>query len=565
MQSTIEPPPNGPPAFPHPGTRFELIDQPSPARGGLLAVVSPRSRALLTSALCLVALGVVAIVYFASMTDNLSVEGDNAIYIILAKAMAAGHGYTNIQGSVPRIEAQYPFLFPLLLVPIVQLFGVGGTLQMQALVTVFALGSFVLGFFVFRRWLNSSLLALAVVLGTAESDLVWEFAHKILTELPYLFFTLVACYFTTRYATQPRWRTWAGLFAVLAAGAAFLTRTIGISVCAAIPVYLLCAPPIALRGGVWKPRIQKALVVSAGLIVIAGGWTLRNRIVYSGQGHNYIGQFFLKQTYVPDAGSVSTAGLWDRIVSNAEYYRDQYQRMIAGHFWDHIPTSLHVSEVLVGITVIGFLYAVATRRTVAEFYVLGYVFVVLLWPWQDLRFAVPLMPFLFYYVATALILPMRLGMPSNIAGARLAAALVLLPLTVPTGVHTLHIAQHDRSVGYHFQSDKLGEWEGYSDWRDFHAAAVWLQAHAKPGSTVINRSPNILYLWTGLASRNYPYSLDTYSVMKDVSQEKSDYLLYDNFTWTYTTALYVKPVIARFPQRFVPVARFHGTIVYEVR
>jgi hypothetical protein len=189
---------------------------------------------------------------------------------------------------------------------------------------------------------------------------------------------------------------------------------------------------------------------------------------------------------------------------------------------------------------------------------------VLLWPWQDLRFAVPLMPFLFYYLAHALTLPIMLVARLKPVDARTVAGVALIALSVPACVHTVHIAQADRAAGYHYQADKLGDWEGYSDWQDFHAAAMWLQAHAVPGATVVNRSPNIFYLWTGLASRNYPYSLSPATVMQDVSMEHNDYVVYDDFTWTYTTPLYLRPAIKLYPDRFIPVAHFHGTTVYRV-
>ena len=178
---------------------------------------------ILFALLCVVTFAGVAATYLASLTNYLSVEGDNAIYIILAKSLVTGHGYMDIQNPIPQVEAQFPPLFPLLLAPIVAIWGTNAVFQMQALVTVFTLGSFVVAFFLFRRWLDSAFLSFAIVLGAASCDLVWEFSHKVLTELPYLFFTLLACLFVTRYATEDRWLSWAGALAALATVAAFLT------------------------------------------------------------------------------------------------------------------------------------------------------------------------------------------------------------------------------------------------------------------------------------------------------------------------------------------------------
>ncbi len=549
--------------FPQAGLRLEAGADDAVQGAAVASRTFPSAQVFFFALTCVVVFGVVAVVYFASLTNNLSVEGDNAIYMILAKAMNAGHGYTNIQGPTPRIEAQYPPLFPIMLVPIVRVFGVGGVLQMQALVTCFALASFAVGLVLFKRWTESALLSLAIMLATAESDLVWSFSHKVLTEIPYLFVTLLTCLLLTLYGHETRWRTWTGLSVVLAAGAVFLTRTVGVSMCVAVPAYLVLAPPLRHRHD-WDLRIRKAIATTVGIAVLAGAWTLRNRAVYSGQGHNYIGQFLLKEAYVPDNGKVTSNELVTRMADNAAYYADQFQRTLLGHEWDRMTTAPLVSHVLLACAIVGFAVALWRQRTVAEFYVAGYSLIVLLWPWQDLRFAVPIMPFIFYYMAMALHAAVFFASRLRHLDPRVVAALVLIPLTIPTGAHTVHIARDDRAAGYHYQSDKLGEWVAYPDWQDFHAAAMWLKVHAIPGSTVINRSPNIFYLWTGLASRNYPYTFNEWSVMQDVSAEHVDYMLLDDFSWTYTTNVYMRPVVKRYPDRFVLLHRFRGAAVYAV-
>ncbi len=514
--------------------------------------------------ICLVAAFGTAAIYLLSLTSYLSVEGDNAVYIILAKALATGHGYTDIQGPVPRVEAQYPFLFPLLLTPIVFAFGTGAVMLMQFLVTLFALGSFAVGFFLFRRWLNSAPLALVIVLATASSDLVWSFSHKVLTEIPYSFFTLLACLMTTRYAAQEDWRTRAGFYAALAASVAFLTRTIGLGLCVAVPLFLLIASPLPASRDGWWLRLKKAAFSSAILLVTVGGWTLRNRVVFRGQGHNYIGQFSLKNAYVPEAGRADIHALLVRMGDNLGYYAQVYQRMLVGHVWDGITLGGHLSPLVLMLTLAGFLYALVWRRTVAEPYIFAYVVIVLLWPWQDLRFAVPVLPFLFYYLAQAVLLPFLVLDRLPLLNPRLLVAIVLLPFAVRSGLHTVRTALDDRQVGYHYEAGRLGEWPAYPDWVEFHKAALWLQRYALPGSTVINRSPNLLYLWTGLPSRNYPYTFNRAAVLRDISREHNDYVIYDSFDWTYTTKQYLRPVIVHYRSHFVALKQFGHTTVYQV-
>ncbi len=543
---------------------FEQFHSAASPRRGMQNVVSWPWWGRVFAVLCVGALVGTAAMYVISLTNYLSVDGDDAVYITLAKALATGHGYTDIQGPTPRLEAQYPFLFPLLLAPIVYFWGTGAVMLMQILVGIFALAGLTWSFFLFRNWLRSAPLALVVTTAAGSSELFWQFSHKVLTEIPYLFFTVAACWFAGIYAKEDGAWTKAGVFAALAAAAAFLTRTIGLSVCVALPLFLLVAAPLPRSRKEWETRIKKALVSGAVLAATGGAWTLRSRFAYSGAGHIYLSQFMLKQAYVPEAGQVSSTELWSRLGENLGYYAAEFQRMLLGTGWDGVHIMGAISPPLLAVTLAGFIYCLIARRTLAEPYLVFYVLIVLLWPWKDVRFAVPVLPFLFYYLAQAVGMAVDLPWRSQAVGSRLLAAAIMIPLVARPSLATLHTALSDRHPGYHYEASLLGEWPAYPDWRDFHAAATWLKANAPAGSTIINRSPNLLYIWTGLASRNYPYSFDLPAMIKDLTTEQRDYVIYDDFDWTYTTKQYLRPVIRRYPSYFQRVAQFNGTIVYLV-
>jgi hypothetical protein len=53
-------------------------------------------------------------------------------------------------------------------------------------------------------------------------------------------------------------------------------------------------------------------------------------------------------------------------------------------------------------------------------------------------------------------------------------------------------------------------------------------------------------------------------MMHDLGSDHRDFVIYDDFDWTYTTKQYLRPVIKRYPSHFQAVAHFHGTVVYEV-
>jgi len=48
-----------------------------------------------------------------TLNNYLEARGDNAAYVLLAKSMAEGFGYSDIYGPAPSPHVKYPFVSPL--------------------------------------------------------------------------------------------------------------------------------------------------------------------------------------------------------------------------------------------------------------------------------------------------------------------------------------------------------------------------------------------------------------------------------------------------------------------
>jgi len=191
--------------------------------------------------------------------------------VILAEALAGGQGYTDRSLVTQPTHRKYPPLFPALLVPVEYLFG-RNFLAMKALVLALALIALVVVALLLQDRvgrLNAVLLALAVGFSPSFST----YSGAILSDAPYLCFSLLALFLIERYCREPRWVTGTGLAAALATIAAYLTRSLGLTLLVVFPLAVLLRKP-ALR---LRPRLVAAGVVVVLCALPAVGWMAYSR------------------------------------------------------------------------------------------------------------------------------------------------------------------------------------------------------------------------------------------------------------------------------------------------
>ena len=178
--------------------------------------------------------GLSAFLYFLSWNyESAGFLSDDAVYLLMADGFspfrAAEPGLT---GYVMR-EALFPPLYPFLLAAL----GAGsGSLLWAHVITTTTL---VIALGVYGLWINSQLrdcvpaIGLLAVFALAPGTLLQDL--ELLSELPYLMFTLMALWLAERTRTSDRGSAWIAL----CVGLATLTRTAGLSLLLAFAVWLL--------------------------------------------------------------------------------------------------------------------------------------------------------------------------------------------------------------------------------------------------------------------------------------------------------------------------------------
>ncbi len=240
----------------------------------------------------------VAAVAGASLSRSLvGVFYDDGIYLALARSLAEGHGYRLLYLPGAPAAVHYPFLYPLFLAALWKLdpsFPANLALLKGANAALLGAFAALLVLYLDRRLTQRTWrLALLVTAATTVLPLVIV-ATVLFSEPLFLVLLVAACWAgdAARTATERR-RAWtlAALAGVLA-GAASLTRTLGVVVVAAVPLSLLlvrrpraalvagvagaaCLAPWLLWAGHHRADVDPALLAGYGLysdLLAQAGW-----------------------------------------------------------------------------------------------------------------------------------------------------------------------------------------------------------------------------------------------------------------------------------------------------
>ncbi len=283
------------------------------------------------------------------------------MYIRHAENLARGAPYTetgyiyNPQNPAVGPRA-YPPGFPLLLAPIVKLFG-RALWPMKALIVASLAGSLVLLLHPFRGVLPSPYLE-ALVLITGLNPVVWEFKDRVGADLPFLFFVLVslACL-----------RAGSGALTGFFTFASYATRVLGVVL---VPTFL-AHDLIAHR------RVRRSTMAACAVFIVLA---VVQHLAWVGD-RSYLDQL-----------TVTAASVGGNLVAYARSLSDLW----ANGYSEAGRKALFVAAS--GLAALGYLKALRAPGW-PEVFPWLYVVPVIIWPsFQDVRFLIPVVPFYVLYL-----------------------------------------------------------------------------------------------------------------------------------------------------------------------
>jgi hypothetical protein len=162
-----------------------------------------------------------------------------------------------------------------------------------------------------------------------------------------------------------------------------------------------------------------------------------------------------------------------------------------------------------------------------DWFVLTYLGMSLLWPeaWSDIRFLLPLLPFLLLYLVQAYQYLITMVFKRK---ALWPAALLLVLISAANVSEDWTRVENDLKANKYYSQDKLS---GYDPaWRSFFTAAEWIKASTPENSIVVSRKPSLFYLSAQRKTFCYPFTANRDSVLKEI--DRADYVMVEPVSGT---------------------------------
>lgn len=439
------------------------------------------------------------------------VGGDNAAYVALSKSLVQGKGMSEIWTPEQRPHTQYPFGFPLMLAPVSLL---KLPYAWYKLVPWLAgMAGILLTWLIFRK--HGQAAALAACLLLAVNPHYLEYGHWVLSELPFLATMMLALWSLWRWENGGDRRWFLG--SVLAAAASIHVRSAGVALLAAVPLHL------ALRG-----KRRWALIYLAAGAALMVPWWLRNALL--GTPGGYLDQFLMLDPYQPELGRASAAELASRFSRNLWLYLSSvWPRLL---FPGIEPLGLGRAGILLllllSLPALLGAFLGSRQGGAGGWLVLAYLGLSAMWPvvWTDLRFALPLLPLLLFY----LIGGWRWLLGSSLRRAAVPASWILLAILFAANLLPAleQVGPSLRMLSDYRRGDHLA---GYPpQWSSFFGAARWVGENTPEASIVVSRKPQLFHLASGRRSFCYPFTANADSVRSQLA--KADYVMVEPVSGT---------------------------------
>jgi len=409
--------------------------------------------------------------------------GDNAHYILLGKALAEGRGYADIFKAHVAPHTQYPPLFPALLSMVILAKGMDSYLM--NLVVSLCTAATIIVFFTLLRKEKFALPLLPVVWFGGWMD-AFYYTDSILTESAYMAFSLATLLFMGMW-TRKR-NLLCPAIAVLFCWLAVMTRTAGVTLMAAV------AAGAFFCGGVSK----KSSLRAAGMLIICSlpliAWSIRNSMLGE-TSTNYINQFLLVNPGKPGEGYLSAFSLLERIWNNSKIHFMDLGRVTGMKSTGLVSGGL----LLLGIT--GFVQRARRGISTPELYTMFYIGLILIWPYANVRFMLPVYPLVLAYIVGGAFVSVK-----KIPAARLKTAASAVAVTAFLAVMAANITKVNKyyqNSRKHYNTHKVRVGEKLylcatsEAYNYMLKASLWLRERGEPEAVAMARKPTLVALASG--------------------------------------------------------------------
>jgi hypothetical protein len=506
----------------------------------------------------------VGVFYLSALCPQFVPESSK--YIVEAKLLAEGERFSS---------TLFPPGFPLMLAPLYYIFSSfpGNLLALQAVPFLFGLLSIPVIYAFLERYtdLDRGMVAFIVLLIAVAPLILLHSTQWVLTETPYIFFSILAILLLEKSAGTERRSTLYLCLAVLAMAASYYIRVVGLVLPVVGIVYLL------LRKD-WR----RALLVLVLFVLLLAPWMYRNySLGLSPLTSDYGDSFKQKVFERPELGTIGPGDLVLRVLSNAWVHATNtilwlllpaaidgaaaawLGRVSLGYpAW--VPAGIGV--LLSTIILVGFFSRLRQELRSFDLYVVFYTGSILLPPWYAERNLLPILPFLLYYLVLGIQwLADRLAIARRwpVAEPRLLSMVALSVLLAGF----LASDRHALATATAYRSGEIRETD-----ETFLELCQWVKDNTGEDDLFMYSRYNELYLYTDRRAVNVPEIPGREEFRAELYRLGVDYVVLEPFrggyAWGRQDQNYLQPTIMQYPESFEPTFEIDSSprvIVYRVK
>ncbi len=420
-------------------------------------------------------------------------------------------------------HAKYPFVFPLMLFPVIKLFSLD-FLIMRLLMIVLTLGSLYLAYILFKKCCDKT-TAFAIILLTGFSSTLLHMSTWVLSEIPYMFFSLFSLYFFVDYSKEQKFLSKAGLLSLIFLLLALFTRTIGIALLLAFLCYLIFE-----RKENMLPmfNLKKAVIIFSIVVIPLSLWSYRSHTInqcYPFQPEyrgvlNYQKEFFLKTPDDINSELISSKDFIIRTKNNIEIYAYTITKIILKQM-----DSLFIRVFVLMIFLYGFVLCFIKRRSILEYYFIFYLLVCILW-WFSLtpeRFLAPVIPFIFYYFFTGFHNSVRLC-SNTIFNVKTDRTKQIVRLILGLCVFSL-IATNFSFNPNDLKAERTKQFHPPELVSEVFSAINWIQNNTPQDSLIMSSRAPWVVMFTDRKTLTWPLFMPVQSVVESIVRNRVDYIV----------------------------------------
>lgn len=419
---------------------------------------------------------------------------DDAYYIMLAKALASGYGYYDINLPTPELHKLFPpGLSIFLTIPSFFNFDLKISLIIFKLMLIVcgAIGLWLFVYLAKQEGHKEPTITYAIIISATSIAMIGH-NTRVASEMLYILLSVLALICLNCYEKEPKISRYLFFSALLIIGC-ILTRSIGI--------FLL--PAIFISWVIKREFLKIALLFSLVIILISP-WVILTKRTGAGGTSRYVTDMWVQYVNTDKSTEASpTKAIFNKLKENTSLittkeipriiFSISASSFVLDNYFGNL-FSLPIRLLITLLVLVPICLQLWPNMRVSTLYLIFYLGLLLIWPWEPSRFLIPLIPFLLLYFFTGLELLSKKIIDKT------SSNISILPKIISTVIILLvlsHLVSNIRFIRTIWQSGDY-TFEAAQFWADTQSAYDWVNKNL-PKDAVIGCIPALeayCYLYT---------------------------------------------------------------------